>query len=100
MEEKRLEGRSGMSFGFTRGAMAVAGLGVFSAHRPRLPGNQPTKAVEQANTDRKSTRLNSSHLGTSYAVFCLKTKKHRAQLSPAYKSYANTRATTVGHSRS
>src|SRR5205814_5833084 len=25
--------------------------------------------------DRKSTRLNSSHLGTSYAVFCL-TKKH------------------------
>src|ERR1039458_938842 len=26
--------------------------------------------------DRKSTRLNSSHLGISYAVFCLK-KKHR-----------------------
>src|SRR5205814_156676 len=25
--------------------------------------------------DRKSTRLNSSHLGTSYAVFCLKTKR-------------------------
>src|SRR5437899_8644933 len=24
--------------------------------------------------DRKSTRLNSSHLGTSYAVFCLKKK--------------------------
>src|SRR5258705_1336753 len=30
------------------------------------------------NTDRKSTRLNSSHLGISYAVFCLKKKKmHR-----------------------
>src|SRR5258705_5168730 len=28
-----------------------------------------------ACTDRKSTRLNSSHLGISYAVFCLK-KKH------------------------
>src|SRR5205814_8766864 len=27
-------------------------------------------------TDRKSTRLNSSHLGISYAVFCLKKKKH------------------------
>src|SRR5437899_4836970 len=30
--------------------------------------------------DRKSTRLNSSHLGISYAVFCLKkkkTQKHR-----------------------
>src|SRR5258705_9275127 len=26
-------------------------------------------------TDRKSTRLNSSHLGISYAVFCLKKKK-------------------------
>src|SRR5262245_63088552 len=28
-----------------------------------------------AYTDRKSTRLNSSHLGISYAVFCLKKKK-------------------------
>src|SRR5436853_4968588 len=27
-----------------------------------------------ANADRKSTRLNSSHLGISYAVFCLKKK--------------------------
>src|SRR2546426_6427923 len=27
------------------------------------------------NTDRKSTRLNSSHLVISYAVFCLKKKK-------------------------
>src|SRR5205814_6390072 len=27
--------------------------------------------------DRKSTRLNSSHLGSSYAVFCLKKKKMR-----------------------
>src|SRR5436853_2396530 len=26
------------------------------------------------NLDRKSTRLNSSHLGISYAVFCLKKK--------------------------
>src|SRR5436853_4960366 len=29
-----------------------------------------------ARSDRKSTRLNSSHLGISYAVFCLK-KKNR-----------------------
>src|SRR5207253_9408736 len=27
-------------------------------------------------TDRKSTRLNSSHVAISYAVFCLKKKKH------------------------
>src|SRR5258705_1992730 len=30
--------------------------------------------------DRKSTRLNSSHLGISYAVFCLKKKKHKVNL--------------------
>src|SRR5690625_6291321 len=27
--------------------------------------------------DRKSTRLNSSHVAISYAVFCLKKKKHK-----------------------
>src|SRR5262245_32141343 len=31
--------------------------------------------AERARRDRKSTRLNSSHLGISYAVFCLKKKK-------------------------
>src|SRR5947199_8661147 len=39
----------------------------------------PKKQLEQKlhETDRKSTRLNSSHLGISYAVFCLQ-KKRRA----------------------
>src|SRR2546426_2898517 len=32
--------------------------------------------------DRKSTRLNSSHLVISYAVFCLKKKKERVDLTP------------------
>src|SRR5436853_3111570 len=31
--------------------------------------------AKTAEQDRKSTRLNSSHLGISYAVFCLKKKK-------------------------
>src|SRR5262245_64516514 len=31
-------------------------------------------ALAQSIGDRKSTRLNSSHLGISYAVFCLKKK--------------------------
>src|SRR5205814_6359906 len=35
---------------------------------------------QQAGRDRKSTRLNSSHLGISYAVFCLK-KKTRCRAS-------------------
>src|SRR5436305_14624942 len=31
-------------------------------------------------TDRKSTRLNSSHVRISYAVFCLKKKKNRTAI--------------------
>src|SRR5262245_64780832 len=31
----------------------------------------------EKGSDRKSTRLNSSHLGISYAVFCLKKKKYK-----------------------
>src|SRR5256886_17231942 len=36
------------------------------------------------NTDRKSTRLNSSHSQISYAVFCLKKKKNRQQRHPRH----------------
>src|SRR5437899_4081140 len=41
-----------------------------------------TGAASIVNADRKSTRLNSSHLGISYAVFCLK-KKKRARVADA-----------------
>src|SRR5262245_63398160 len=34
--------------------------------------------------DRKSTRLNSSHLGISYAVFCLKKKKKKQKRQSQY----------------
>src|SRR5438067_7090379 len=33
------------------------------------------KGKEEGRRDRKSTRLNSSHVSISYAVFCLKKKK-------------------------
>src|SRR5262245_18234532 len=36
-----------------------------------------SELVSAAQTDRKSTRMNSSHLGISYAVFCLKKKKQK-----------------------
>src|SRR5437899_10230371 len=36
---------------------------------------ETARAAERIPEDRKSTRLNSSHLGISYAVFCLKKKK-------------------------
>src|SRR3712207_7007801 len=35
----------------------------------------PVRAMSRRRTDRKSTRLNSSHANISYAVFCLKKKK-------------------------
>src|SRR5438067_8094847 len=40
-------------------------------------GTGPFKFVEFKPKDRKSTRLNSSHVSISYAVFCLKKKKRQ-----------------------
>src|SRR5205814_6884182 len=42
--------------------------------RRHAEADAPT-GPDAAESDRKSTRLNSSHLGISYAVFCLKKKK-------------------------
>src|SRR5256885_5226902 len=46
----------------------------------------PQLALAAVDEDRKSTRLNSSHLVISYAVFCLKKKKyhHFRPHPPAY----------------
>src|SRR3989454_6567326 len=42
-----------------------------------------TRPDRGAGRDRKSTRLNSSHLVISYAVFCLKKKhKYKNKMSP------------------
>src|SRR5204862_7595430 len=61
------------------------GRGGHRTSRPRLrapPWPLPTSgfngsspAAPASCTDRKSTRLNSSHVEISYAVFCLKKKK-------------------------
>src|SRR3712207_7187656 len=40
--------------------------------------------LADAGTDRKSTRLNSSHANTSYAVFCLKKKNLFEHLHPLH----------------
>src|SRR5438045_4929933 len=42
----------------------------------RITELDPLTGEVLAERDRKSTRLNSSHLGISYAVFCLKKKKN------------------------
>src|SRR3712207_571899 len=41
------------------------------------------EVIGDERTDRKSTRLNSSHANISYAVFCLKKKKTRLPAYPA-----------------
>src|SRR5438045_7729237 len=46
------------------------------SRNPTLHNWEPRVGVA-FDPDRKSTRLNSSHLGISYAVFCLKKKKKR-----------------------
>src|SRR5262245_64212653 len=84
--------RSSDLLGAARGVSEIAG------HRARLRPDVGGELVEQLAPsrhqrqrillaraeltrdrlvgDRKSTRLNSSHLGISYAVFCLKKKKN------------------------
>src|SRR5262245_64687233 len=48
-----------------------------SGGRKSAPDSPDRRCPAAASSclDRKSTRLNSSHLGISYAVFCLKKKK-------------------------
>src|SRR5438045_6390599 len=48
---------------------------VIAQDEDRLAAERPREALALA--DRKSTRLNSSHLGISYAVFCLKKKNNK-----------------------
>src|SRR5690554_7661629 len=43
------------------------------------PGDQEDRQGHPFVGDRKSTRLNSSHVRISYAVFCLKKKKKKKQ---------------------
>src|SRR5438045_6914623 len=54
---------------------------LFRSHRQggrgRALGPSHSARGRGMRRDRKSTRLNSSHLGISYAVFCLKKKKNK-----------------------
>src|SRR5260221_2223480 len=48
-----------------------------SAARILGPAISPLAPSDFSETDRKSTRLNSSHTVISYAVFCLKKKRNK-----------------------
>src|SRR3712207_6864167 len=63
-------------------ARHVAGgrLVLGAVRRHRLEVARDVDAAQRVrDPDRKSTRLNSSHANISYAVFCLKKKKHITQ---------------------
>src|SRR5437899_9304593 len=74
-----------MSFSFFFNDPATTEIYTLSLHdalpiSSSLPRPSPLVTVNTqqpfgTGLDRKSTRLNSSHLGISYAVFCLKKKK-------------------------
>src|SRR5690606_39773861 len=53
----------------------IAMMWSFAGEREPKPGAPRPWSPEAPGVDRKSTRLNSSHVKISYAVFCLKTKK-------------------------
>src|SRR5438067_8409083 len=53
-------------------------------------GNRERDLACRWRADRKSTRLNSSHVSISYAVFCLKKKKNNALILPTILLYLTT----------
>src|SRR5256885_16887518 len=58
-------------------AQLIDGQRMAGMARHRARAQSDLAAVPQLKRDRKSTRLNSSHLVISYAVFCLKKKKKK-----------------------
>src|SRR5437870_7094898 len=63
-----LESRLGELAGLERGLIVLA-------CRTDKRSAMAARTLRAAGLDRKSTRLNSSHVAISYAVFCLKKKK-------------------------
>src|SRR5437879_10769415 len=64
--------------------------------RRKSSGSKPAAApCIGSNTDRKSTRLNSSHRCISYAVFCLKKKKSTKELQIGTNEKAEKTDTSI-----
>src|SRR5207253_10360069 len=57
-------------------ALLVTPLSSASSKKGDLVDAVISQPLVELNGDRKSTRLNSSHVAISYAVFCLKKKKN------------------------
>src|SRR5262245_65348961 len=67
--------RGGPIAGAAQPSRAALSVQQPAQHRGASEGERPLRG--RSAEDRKSTRLNSSHLGISYAVFCLKKKNKR-----------------------
>src|SRR2546430_3888856 len=60
------------------------------APRVAAGGLQPLCREDAYETDRKSTRLNSSHSQISYAAFCLEKKNVRSEVSTKPRAFARS----------
>src|SRR2546427_4930764 len=72
------------------------GSGVHSGEQGPEPGTETRRGsleLGPQKSDRKSTRLNSSHSQISYAVFCLKKKKKKKRTATTLNT--STRITSI-----
>src|SRR5256885_11629653 len=74
------DSRHGAATADVHGRRVEATAGCFAHPLSRMLGKQRRRMARRF-VDRKSTRLNSSHLVISYAVFCFKKKKQRCDAS-------------------
>src|SRR5690606_41778105 len=77
---RRINGRKGAEHArhldaLFKGHIALGVKGVRRSHATRHPEQDAGIGLGCGMLDRKSTRLNSSHVKISYAVFCLKKKR-------------------------
>src|SRR5690242_21057519 len=74
--------------GAGRDAVGTPGRGRADGRDHRLHEGTGRDSAVPDQRDRKSTRLNSSHMSISYAVFCLKKKKNKNGPSEHFMSRA------------
>src|SRR5690242_20892378 len=88
-------------------ALPISPRAIFVRRRARASTRPRTargarRPLRRGRSDRKSTRLNSSHMSISYAVFCLKKKKNkdytllqaRSAERPSYDELSDTKTCT------
>src|SRR5256885_7140279 len=77
---ERVRADAAQARGFQHGPRLGAAIAVIDQVRVPPGRHEHRGGRNRVLQDRKSTRLNSSHLVISYAVFCLKKKKQRRRL--------------------